>query len=100
INGQDYERALADVEQSFIYHEFAEGYATRGVVYYHVGRVPESIEQYNIALSRDDLDEPAKVYYNRGVSYEEMNMIEEAYYDYRRASELDPGWELPRQELT
>jgi tetratricopeptide (TPR) repeat protein len=99
INREEYDRALADVDKSVEYREFAEAYATRGVIYFHLDRMEESIAQATLAIERDDLDEPAKVYYNRALAYEQLDRIEEAYYDYLRASELEPGWRRPRQEL-
>ena len=99
INREEYEEALADVDASFDYREFGEAYATRGVIYFHMDRMEDSVAQATLALEREDLDEPAKVYYNRALAYEHLDRIEEAYYDYLRASELDPGWRRPRQEL-
>lgn len=99
INRMEYQEALADVEKSFEHRDFAEAYATRGVIYFHLDRMEDSIEQASMALARDDLDEPAKVYYNRALAYENLDRIEEAYYDYLQASELEPGWRLPREEL-
>ncbi len=95
-----YERALADVDASRRHHDFAEVFVTRGAVFHYLRRYPEAVEQATLALERKDLGEPAKAYYNRAVSYEAMDRIEEAYYDYLRASELEPEWALPREELT
>ena len=38
-------------------------------------------------------------YYGRAVAYELAGRDAEAYRDYRRAQELRPGWELPREAL-
>jgi tetratricopeptide (TPR) repeat protein len=100
IHRKEFDAALQDVEDSFEHRDFAEAYATRAVAYYHMDRLQDSIDQNNLALAREDLDEPAKVYYNRALTYEKMERIEEAYYDYKKASELDPGWDLPQEELT
>lgn len=43
--------------------------------------------------------EPAKAYYNRALAYEGLGMYQNAYYDYRRAVELRPGWRLAREHL-
>lgn len=99
INREEYDQALADVDKSFEYQEFAEAYATRGVIYFHLDRMEDSIAQATLAIEREDLDEPAKVYYNRALAYEQLDRVEEAYYDYLRASELEPRWRRPRQEL-
>lgn len=35
----------------------------------------------------------------RGVAYEQMGQFDSAYADLKRAQELDPRWEMPRQYL-
>lgn len=42
---------------------------------------------------------PELAYYARAVAYEDLGNIPLAYQDYRRASELDPDWRVPRREL-
>ena len=44
-------------------------------------------------------EEPEKAYYNRGLAHEGLNQIVKAYFDYKRAADLKPEWEPPRQEL-
>jgi len=43
---------------------------------------------------------PALAYYGRGVANELGGHVKQAYYDYREASRIEPGWRDPRQELT
>ena len=43
---------------------------------------------------------PALAYYGRGVANELGGHVREAYHDYREASQLEPNWRDPRQELT
>lgn len=43
--------------------------------------------------------EPEKAYFNRALAYEGLGMYKNAYYDYRRAIELKPGWLAPRLHL-
>lgn len=43
--------------------------------------------------------EMARVHFNRGIAHEHLEQFREAYLDYRRASELAPDWDIPRQEL-
>ena len=44
-------------------------------------------------------NEPAKAYYNRAVAYEGIDDEADAYQDYQEALVLQPGWDLPKQEL-
>ena len=45
-------------------------------------------------------DEPAKAYYNRGLADDYLDDEKAAYFDYLKASQLDPDWEAPKKELT
>ena len=47
-------------------------------------------------LNRDDL---TRTYVNRGVAYEGLDDEKSAYLDYQQALVLQPGWDLPAQEL-
>ena len=45
-------------------------------------------------------DEPQKAYYNRGLADDYLDEEKAAYFDYLKASQLDPDWEAPKKELT
>lgn len=44
--------------------------------------------------------EPALAYFGRGLAHEMEGDLTAAYYDIRRAAELDPDWSVPEQNLT
>lgn len=44
-------------------------------------------------------EEPEKAYYNRGLANEGLDDVRSAYFDYLRALELAPDWDMPKQEL-
>ncbi len=46
-----------------------------------------------------DPDQPEKAYFNRAVAKERLNDLKGAYFDYRRALELKPDWDMPKVEL-
>jgi len=62
-------------------------------------RWADAIEPYTrgIELGVEDLP---RAYYDRGIAYEEVGRIPDAYRDYVAASELAPEWEDPKRELT
>lgn len=74
----------------------------------YVNRAAASIGQRRYADSLPDIkrglelgvEEPAKAYYNRALAYEGMDDAKSAYFDYQKALELQPEWELPKQQLT
>lgn len=64
----------------------------------HVVEVPEADESGEPGEARV-IPEMARVHFNRGIANEHLDQLREAYLDYRRASELAPDWDIPRQEL-
>lgn len=100
IHRGQYAKALEDVEASVHYKAFAEADSTRGAIYFHMGRYSEAVEEITRAIESGELMEPEKAYYNRGLTYEKMERIEAAYYDYEMAAELAPEWDRPREELS
>ena len=63
------------------------------------------LKQYRDALA--DLDrglalgapEPAKAWYDKGLACEDLGDLQQAYDDYKKASELRPDWQLPKDDL-
>lgn len=75
-----------------------EAYLNRGNVLLRDAQAADAISQFDSAISRQTR-RPALAYYGRGVAHEEAGNLRAAYRDYRRASELAPGWDSPRVEL-
>lgn len=51
------------------------------------------------AAIRHGTSKPALAHYGRGLAQEMLGNLKEAYLDYQRATELDPEWPQPREEL-
>lgn len=79
-------------------------------------REPEAYLNKAAALMRDPADpatavtlftaaldnktsKPALAYYGRGLAHELLGDVKSAYFDYKLASEADPKWPKPQQEL-
>jgi tetratricopeptide (TPR) repeat protein len=96
----DTDGALADFDAATaINPEEPEAYLNRASALLRQQQVSGAISQFNAALAKQTR-RPALAYYGRGVANEEAGNVGAAYRDYRRASELAPGWEEPRRELT
>jgi tetratricopeptide (TPR) repeat protein len=76
-----------------------EAYVNRGAVAIGQHRYVDSLPDLNKGLALG-VEEPAKVYYNRGLAYEGMDDMKSAYFDYQKAVELSPDWDAPQKELT
>jgi tetratricopeptide (TPR) repeat protein len=75
-----------------------EAYANRGAC---------QIAQRRFAEGKADIDqgltlgteEPQKAYYNRGLAEDYLGDEKAAYFDYLKASQIDPQWYAPKKEL-
>ncbi len=76
-----------------------EAYLNRAGVLLRDEQAASAIAQFDSAIARQTR-RPALAHYGRAVAYEEAGNLRAAYNDYRRASQLAPGWEEPRVELT
>jgi Flp pilus assembly protein TadD len=75
-----------------------EIYVNRAVVLMKRHQFAEAVSQLDrgIALGTDEVE---KAYYDRALAKEAVGDVKGAYYDYKKASELKPEWELPQKEL-
>lgn len=73
----------------------------------HIGEGAYLISQEKFAEAQAEIDrgltlgseEPEKGYYFRAMAKWGRNDLKGAYFDFKKASELNPGWELPRRQL-
>jgi tetratricopeptide (TPR) repeat protein len=76
----------------------AEAYLNRGSALLRRERTDEAVAMYSQALEHNTR-RPALAHYGRAMAYELLGNARAAYSDYRRASELDPDWGAPREDL-
>jgi tetratricopeptide (TPR) repeat protein len=96
---RDYEAAVADFDQAIsMGYALGEAYVNRGAARLGQRRYREALEDLDRGLSMG-ATEPAKAWYDKGMAHEGMGDVKSAYYDYRKASELRPDWQLPKDEL-
>ncbi len=95
-----YNRAISDFDSALALDENQpEALLNKAIT---LMRRDESGEQalpfFNRALELGT-QRPAIAYYGRGLAHHLNGDLTSAYIDIRRASELDPEWEAPREEL-
>lgn len=78
--------------------DLGEAYVNRGAAAIGARRYAESLPDINRGLELG-VQEPAKAYYNRALAHEGLEDAKSAYFDYQKALELNPEWELPREQL-
>ncbi len=76
----------------------AAAYNDRGVALSAAHRSADAIRDFSqaLALKADNADQ---VVFNRAIAYEDAGDLKRAYIDYRKAAELNPGWDLPARQL-
>lgn len=89
---RDFDAAIAlDPEQP-------EAYLNKGAAMIRRQDPASAVQLFTVALERNT-SRPAVAHYGRAVANEAMGNIPAAYRDFRRASEIAPGWREPRTEL-
>jgi tetratricopeptide (TPR) repeat protein len=87
---------LARAEATF--PDLGEIYVSRGNVYYYRKRFEDALKQYDIGEAKGITDMFA-LHYDRGLSLERLDRIEEAKAEFRQALELFPGFTLAQERL-
>lgn len=96
---QDYRDALGDFNTAIkLQPDMGEAYINRGGSLVGQKRYMEALLDIDKGLLLNP-EEPEKAYYNRGLANEGLDDIKAAYFDYLRAVELAPSWEVPQREL-
>lgn len=94
-----YDEALADFDQALVLmNSLAAAHINRGYTLVAQKRWADSLPSFDRGIELGAPD-PARAHYNRGIAHEELGHVRDAYYDYKKAAELDPEWEEPKQEL-
>lgn len=89
---RDFDRAIAlDPDQ-------AEAYLNKASALYKGGQVQAALPLFSVALEKKT-KRPELAYYGRAVAHEDLGEVALAYHDYRRASEANPHWTVPRADL-
>jgi tetratricopeptide (TPR) repeat protein len=78
--------------------ELAEVYLNRGCLMISLRRYSDAITETDKGLALHPR-EPEKAYYNRAMAHEMLDMIKDAYLDYKRASDLKPDWADAKTQL-
>ena len=101
LYGNDHQGAIADFDRAISLNPAQpESYLNKGVVLVQMGASSsDAIALFDAALVRKT-SRPELAYYSRGVAHEVAGNLNAAYRDYKRAQELAPRWDEPREELS
>jgi tetratricopeptide (TPR) repeat protein len=98
VSGQ-YAAAIADSNAALqIDDQLAEAYVNRGSAFLLQHRPDDAGEDFTRALALAPAH-PDIVFFDRAMAREDMGDLQGAYADYRAASDWNPDWDRPKQEL-
>jgi len=75
-----------------------EAYLNKGAIYIRMENPGAALPLFTAAIERNT-SRPELAHYGRAIANETLGNVQAAYSDYRRASELRPGWQEPLVEL-
>ena len=78
--------------------DLGEAYMNRGAALVGDRRFADGLADLNKAIELG-VEEPEKAYYNRALAFEGLDDMKAAYFDYKKALELKPDWDMPQKEL-
>ena len=95
----DYGSAQRDFDSAVrIEPQLGEAWVNRGAALIGMGRDADGVVDIDKGLGLSS-SEPEKAYFNRAIAKERLDDVKGAYFDYQKALELKPGWEMPQREL-
>jgi tetratricopeptide (TPR) repeat protein len=96
----DYTGTIADADASIgLDPELAAAYLNRGAGLIGLQHYQDALASLDKAIALSLSDRLHLAYFNRGMARENLGDIRGAYYDYKKASELDPKFEPAREQL-
>ncbi len=95
-----YEESLVSYDRSLgIAPDSPEALINRGAALIYLGRNNEALDNLNRSIELGTKKLPVALY-NRALAYEKLEQFENAYYDLKRALELDPDFVAAQRVLS
>ncbi|HTT98071.1 MAG TPA: tetratricopeptide repeat protein [Rhizomicrobium sp.] len=93
------DRALGDIDSGIaIAPDLADAFVDRGAVSIALGHYAEALEDLNKGIALGP-HRPQVAYYDRAIVFEQQGDIRAAYNDYKKALDIEPGFEPAAKEL-
>jgi len=96
----DYRGTVADADASLsLAPDLAAANLNRGAGLIGMGRYRDALPPLEKAVALSSGDKLELAYYNRGIAREHLGDINGAYFDYKKAAELDPKFASAQEQL-
>jgi len=97
----DYPGTVADADASLsLAPDLAAANLNRGAGLIGMGRYQDALPPLEKAVASSNGDKLKLAYYNRAIAREHLGDIRGAYFDYKKATELDPKFAPAQEQLT
>lgn len=99
LRSRRYIEAMADLDAGVkLNPEAGDGWLDKGAVELALHHDREGLNDIDHAIALG-VREPQKAYYDRAIAEERMDDVRAAYFDYQRALQIEPDWDLPKAQL-
>lgn len=96
----EYEQALEDYSRAVdLVPDLGAAFLNEGAAHIYQKNFESALQPLNRAIELNSTDIFA-AYYNRAIARENTGDVAGAYYDFQKALELKPGWELAEKQLS
>ena len=96
----DYPGAVADADASLsLAPDLAAANLNRGAGLIGMGRYRDALPSLEKAVASSNGDKLKLAYYNRAIAREHLGDVRGAYFDYKKAGELDPKFTPAQEQL-
>lgn len=100
MRAERYEDAIADYDRALALEpELGAAYLNRGAALIFMEEYEQAVASLDRAIDLETQDLHA-AYYNRAIARERSGDVEGAYFDFARAGDLMPDWDLPQRQLS
>ncbi len=97
---QDFEGAIADAEASIVLDpDLGAAYLNKGAGLIGLKRYQEALGALEKAITLNKGERLQIAYFNRGLARDYMGDLKNAYFDYKKATEIDPSFEPANVQL-
>lgn len=95
-----HERARVDFERSLaIAPDLLEAKVNLGAALFNMERIDEALTMLNEGVNAESIDAQSTAYYNRALVHLRKDNVEQAYYDFRKALEINPRFTDAARQL-
>ncbi|MGH7024351.1 MAG: tetratricopeptide repeat protein [Caulobacteraceae bacterium] len=99
LRRKEFEASHADFNAALaLAPNMAEAWVNRGAMWDGEGQYQAALDDLTRSIQLG-VKEPEKAYFDRALAYEGLDNEKAAYFDYEKALELKPDWQLPQHEL-